>query len=113
MSVSAVDYIPGGQMLQLSCSSLCPLAPGWCEEDYRKGTNQYPMNKSMKYYCWAFCRETGSSFCDQSIGFHFICLVTRYVWVAYPVSGAVWGTETNVVLPTQSLYSRERQAADE
>ena len=59
-----------------------------------------------------FVGKQGPLFCDESIGFHFIYLVTQYVWVAYPVSGTVWGTETNVVLPTQSIYSRERQAAD-
>lgn len=28
-------------------------------------------------------------FCDESIYFHFVCLVSQYLWVAYPVPGTV------------------------
>lgn len=111
MSVSIVDYTfledRGYNCLVHLCFPLLRVTTGWCEEDYRRGTHQCQTNKWLKYHGWAFYRQTVSSVLWR------IYLLSFRLF-SQPVSlgclSCAWHGETNVVLPTHSLHSRERQA---
>lgn len=90
-------YIPPGQGPHLSCSSVCvPLLALPHQDGVRKTTGEVLKNvKQINEWSTIdehFVGRQCPLFGDESADFYFICSVSKYVLVAYPVPHAVWGT---------------------
>lgn len=105
-------YISREQGLQLSCSSVSLCFPS-AQDGVRETIGEVLINVKW-IHGWNtvvghFVGRQCPLFCDEPIYFHFVFLVSQYLWVAYPVPDTV--RQTWSCPHTAYTLERDRQPA--